>query len=123
MIIDFPAIPVEALRTATILVLVVCAARWLRKDLTPRRLLSIFETNGVLSARQILAWIIALFGLFMRAADHLDNQGMEQCFEWATLLFGIGGAVKAVAALKPTTVNAEKGDELNLSAKPESDVA
>lgn len=117
MTIDFPTIPVEALRTATVAVLVVCAALWLRKDLTPKLFLSIFETTGVLSARQILAWIIALFGLCMRAAGRLDNDGMEKCFEWATLLFGIGGAVKAVAAIKPTTtVQAKNVEEMNLDS-------
>ncbi|SNC62176.1 hypothetical protein SAMN06265337_0618 [Hymenobacter gelipurpurascens] len=84
---------------------------WLRKELTPRVFLSIFETDGVLSARQILAWVLAIYGMAMRAAGRLDNDGLDVCLQASFILFGIGGFVKAAAVVKPsTTVNARKID-------------
>lgn len=84
-----------------------CIWFWLRKDLTPARFLSIFETDGVLSSRQLLAWVLAIYGMAMRAAGRLDNDGLDICLQASFILFGIGGAVKLADKIKPaTTVNA-----------------
>ena len=108
-----------ALHAFFFLALGLTLARWLRKELTPRAFLSIWQTDGVLSSRQILAWVIACYGMYMRYLGNLDNDGLWKCFEASFILFGIGGAVKAVAAIKPTTtVNAKQVDEMNLGAKP-----
>jgi hypothetical protein len=87
------------------------AWRWLRRELTPRRVLSIFETDGVLSARQLLAWVLAVFGMCMLAAGRLNVEGLSSLLGWVVGLFGIGGIVKAAAAVKPAaTVNAAQAD-------------
>ena len=85
---------------------------WLRRELTPKRFLSIWETDGTLSSRQILAWVVACFGMFMRAGGQFDNEGMQVCFECSFILFGIGGVVKAAGRLKPAAniVQAKKAD-------------
>jgi hypothetical protein len=81
---------------------------WLRHELTPAKVLSIFETDGTLSARQILAWVLAFYGMLMRAAGRLDNDGMKMCFDCSFILFGIGGAVKVADKIKPpTTISAK----------------
>ena len=92
---------------------------WLRKELTPRRFLSIFETDGVLSARQVFAWVVGVWALAMRTAGRIDNETFRYALESVWVLFGIGGLVKAVGAIKPgTTVNAKKVEEMNLDNGP-----
>ena len=98
---------------------------WLRHDLTPKKFLSIWETDGTLSSRQILAWVVAVFGMSMRAAGRLDNAGMEICFECSFILFGIGGAVKLADKIKlpGTEVTAKKAEikaegDINLKTEP-----
>ena len=84
---------------------------WLRKELTPKRFLSIWESDNVLSSRQILAWVLAIWALGMRSAGRIDNESFRYALESVWVLFGIGGAVKAVEKYKPApTVNA-KTDE------------
>ena len=107
-----------ALHAFAFLVLVLTLVRYLRKDLPPDKFLSIWETDGVLSSRQILAWVIACYGMYMRYLGNLEDEGLWKCFEASFILFGIGGAVKAVAAIKPgTTANAKQVDEMNVAPK------
>lgn len=90
---------------------------WLRKELTPKRFLTIFETDGTLSARQLLAWILALYGMSMRAAGRLDNDGLDVCLQASFILFGIGGAVKVAERIKPATqINAKNVNDMNVGA-------
>lgn len=84
---------------------------WMRKVLTPAAVLSIWQTDGVLSARQILAWVISIYGMCMRSAGNLDNEGMRYCFEASMILFGIGAVPKVAERLKaPTTVKANTAE-------------
>ncbi|HEX8658249.1 MAG TPA: hypothetical protein VF690_11960 [Hymenobacter sp.] len=93
---------------------------WLRKELTPKRFLSIFETDGTLSSRQILAWVIAIWALGMRSADRITDDTLRIALEAVMVLFGIGGLVRAVDKYKPsTTVNAgTKEGDVNLVTPP-----
>lgn len=135
MNITLPLLPDYLVTAAAWLALALLLWFWLRKELTAAKIISIWETDGCLSARQILAWVVVLYGLFMRAAGRIDNDGMESCFECGFILFGIGGAVKFAERIKPvtTTVNSKKTDistdavnvkdapvreEFNIDAKP-----
>lgn len=83
---------------------------YLRGQLTPKRLLSIWETEGVLSGRQIMAWIIGLYGLYGRCTGRLSAADMEACFQAAYILFGIGGVVNAVSKYKPAPAQVNAGE-------------
>jgi hypothetical protein len=108
MTLNLPAIP-PAVWPLLLWVLPFAAlAYWQRNTLTPAKALSIFESDGVLSARQILAWVVSLYGMLMRAAGRLDDAGLNACFQCSFILFGIGGLVKAAAVVGPTTINAKK---------------
>lgn len=82
---------------------------WLRSELTPRRVISIFETEGVLSARQILAWVLAIFTMCMLAAGRISPSQAESLLLIPLGLFGFGTLPKVADKLKaPTTVNARQ---------------
>lgn len=111
MTVNLPSLPHEYYAVACWAVGLLILWFWLRKDLTPARFLSIFETEGTLSARQLLAWVLAIYGMSMRAAGRLDNDGLDVCLQASFILFGIGGAVKVADRIKPaTTVNAANVD-------------
>ncbi|MET4106060.1 hypothetical protein [Hymenobacter sp. UYP22] len=123
MKITLPPLPESMLTAAGWLALALLLWLWLRKELTPTKIISIWETDGCLSARQILAWVVVLYGLFMRAAGRIDNAALESCFECGFILFGIGGAVKLAERIKPvtTTVNSKKTDIKTEAVKVEND--
>ncbi|RSK50132.1 hypothetical protein [Hymenobacter rigui] len=123
MSINLPTLPDTFFLYAVRLLVALLLWLWLRKELTPKRVLSIWESEGVLSSRQILAWVVALFGLFMRAADRIDNDALSHCFECSFILFGIGGAVQLASKIKPaTTVNAKvDAENLNVGTTPEAE--
>jgi hypothetical protein len=91
---------------------------------TPARFLAIWETDGVLSSRQIAAWVLLLWSLFMRSAGRIDNEALRIGLEMVVVLFGIGGIVKAVGKVKPgINVQAEQVDEMNLGSGNSSNQA
>lgn len=127
--IDFAALPAYAWHIALWVLGVFLLWLWLHKELTPKRFLSIWETDGTLSSRQILAWVTALYGMAMRAAmvtdaagkvtPRLDNDGLDVCLQASFILFGIGGFVKAAEKIKPTpNVTVKKVDEMNVGSTP-----
>ena len=78
---------------------------WLRGELTPRWLLSLFESEGVPSIRLVLAALIVLFTLCMEAAARLALAVVEANFFLAGTLLGLGTAKivgKAFAQRPPT---------------------
>ena len=123
MTINFSAIPVYLVHAAFAAVVVVWLWFWLRKDLTPACFLAIWETDGVLSSRQIAAWVL-LWSLFMRSAGRIDNDALRIGLEMVVVLFGIGGIVKAVGKVKPgINVQADQVDEMNLGSGSNSNQA
>ncbi|OGX80850.1 hypothetical protein BEN47_06220 [Hymenobacter lapidarius] len=99
---------------------------WLRRELTPKRFLSIWESDGVLSTRLLLATVLSGFGMAMYAAGRMDDGGLSQLLGWVTGMLAVGGVVKAAASLKSETtnvttktLNAEvSADTVNLNGKP-----
>lgn len=87
---------------------------WLRKELTPAKALSLFESEGVLSMRLVLAFAVVVFTLCMQAKGRLTTMMVEANYTLAGILLGLGvGKVvgKAFASRAPdTTVNAKKAD-------------
>jgi len=122
MLFNLPAISAAVLHGLFVLTAILLLWLWLRKELTPKRFLSIWESDtGVLSSRQILAWVIAIYGMYGRYLGNLDNDGLGRCFEAAFILFGIGGLVQAAAKIKPaTTINAKEVGEMTITDKPEA---
>lgn len=89
------------------------AWRWLRRDLTPRWLLSLVESEGVPSIRLLLAGAVVLFSLFMQAAGRLPLGVLEANYTFAAVLLGLG-VTKVVAKAyanrppeAPTQINAD----------------
>lgn len=91
---------------------------WLRRELTPKRFLSIFETEGVLSARQLLAWVIAIWAMGMRSANRIDNETFATALESTWVLFGIGGIARAVEKYKPAPVVKAETKEGDVNVSP-----
>jgi|GEM_PF-6073318 len=108
MTFTFPTLPDSLLVFLAWLLPALLLFLWLRPVLTPAKALSLFETGGVLSARQLLAWVLAIYGLSMRAAGRLDDAGLENILQWVAALFAVGGLVKAAAVVGPTTITAKK---------------
>lgn len=111
-------------------------AYWLRKELTPSRFMTLFESENSLSLRLVLAAAVVVFTLLMQAAGRLNSLEVEANYTFAGLLLGLGVAKlvgKAFAERAPeTTVVSKKTDikteavsvqpaakeEFNIDAKP-----
>lgn len=102
---------------------------WLRAELTPRKFLSIWESDGILSTRLLAATALLVWGMFMYSANRMDDAGLGQLLGWVTGFFAVGGVSKVANALSsPTTVNskntqidAEKVEVKNDAPKPDSE--
>lgn len=95
----------------------VFVAAWLfmRRELTPARVLSLFESENSLSIRLVLATVVVLFTLFMQAAGRLDTLKVEANYTFAGLLLGLGVAKlvgKAFAERPPETKIQSKNTNL-----------
>jgi hypothetical protein len=85
-------VAVDVARAVLWLLLGVSFSCWLKGTLTPERFLSIFESEGVLSIRLILAAIVVIFTLCMQAADRLAVALVEANYFLAGTLLGLGTA-------------------------------
>lgn len=93
---------------------------WLRKELTPKRFLSIWESDGVLSTRLLGATALLVWAMSMYSAGRMQGADLESVLQWVGVFFAVGGAVKAAGALQPnTTVNAKQVSNLNIEPKPD----
>ena len=93
---------------------------WLRKELTPKRFLSIWESDGVLSTRLLGATALLVWAMSMYSAGRMQDTGLGQVLTWVAAFFAVGSAAKAVGALQPnTTVNAKQVDNLTIEPKPD----
>lgn len=81
---------------------------WLRGELTPRKFLSIWESDGILSTRLLAATALLIWGMFMYSARRMDDAGLGQLLGWVTGFFAVGGVSKVANAFSaPTTVNSK----------------
>lgn len=94
-------------------------AYWLRQELTPKKFITLFESENSLSLRLVLAAMVVVFTLLMQAADRLDTMKVEANYTFAGLLLGLGVAklVGKAFAERPgdTTV---KTKNTNISGGP-----
>jgi hypothetical protein len=89
---------------------------WIKRSLTPTRFLTIFESEGVLSVRLILATVVVLFTLCMQASERLSAALVEANYFLAGTLLGLGTAKvvgKAFAkrpSEPPATITTKKAE-------------
>jgi hypothetical protein len=93
------------------------ACWWLRGTLTPAKFLSLFESEGVLSIRLVLAAVVVVFTLCMEAGGRLALAMVEANFFLAGTLLGLGTAKlvgKAFASRPPSPPTQIKTDKANV---------
>ncbi|RFP63483.1 hypothetical protein D0N36_19275 [Hymenobacter lapidiphilus] len=104
----------------------VVMAFWLRRELTAKRFLTLFESENSLSLRLVLAAAVVVFTLLMQAAGRLNVPATEVNYTFAALLLGLGIAklVGKAFAERPadTTVVSKKTDikAESVNVKPEA---
>lgn len=102
--------PFDYIRLSLWLLVGVGAAFWLRKELTPARFLTIFQSEGVLSTRLILGFAVVAYCMTMDAAGHMANSRLETWLLFAGSLIGLGIAKvvgKAIAATPSTQIKSD----------------
>lgn len=84
----------------------------LRSELSPKRIVSLFESEGSLSIRLVLATVVVLYTLHMETKKDVNILLVEANLAFAATLLGLGAAKivgKAFAERPPeTTVNSKK---------------
>lgn len=108
--IDFPSMD-SILPVAAWAAVVVGAFLWLHEEITPRKVVSMFESENSLSLRLILAAVVTAFTLCMQSVGRLSTELVEINYVYAGTLLGLGVAKvisKAFAERKPgAQVNAK----------------
>jgi hypothetical protein len=72
---------------------------WLRGELTPKRFLSIWTSDGVLSVRLLGATVLLIWSMCMYSAGRMDDGGLGQVLGWVAGFFAVGGVVKVAGKL------------------------
>jgi hypothetical protein len=85
---------------------------WLRRELTPARFLTFFESENSLSIRLLLATVWTFFVMVMLAHGHIDEDGAVKLMYFPEILLvaGVGKiALKSFAArpAAPTQIKAK----------------
>lgn len=90
-------------------------AAWLRGALSPRWVLSLFESEGVPSIRLVLAFVVVVYTLCMQQAGRLAQGAIDANYLLAAALLGLGTAkliAKAYAQRPP-----EPPSEVKITSK------